>query len=66
MVVQWEYKIIKERGWTRRFQDADGVDYGQLDQALLNRLGKEGWEVCSCNFPPFRPILIVKRKIVPS
>ena len=50
---QWEYKLLYGGGgfggWQRLFEK-DGVnfvDYGPLSQETLNRLGKEGWEVCS-------------------
>jgi hypothetical protein len=67
MVDRWEYKLLIGHGWTQKLRDADGVDYGHLDQALLNRLGQEGWEVCSYSFSSVsRMTLIAKRKMVPS
>ena len=63
MYEQWEYKLLIGHGFRQRLKDADGVDYGPLSQELLNRLGKEGWEVCSHSFSFVSPrILILKRK----
>jgi hypothetical protein len=60
---QWEYKLLVGHGLAQRLRDADGVDYGRLSQELLNRLGKEGWEVCSHSFSFVSArILILKRK----
>jgi hypothetical protein len=61
---QWEYKLLLGHGLTQVLHDADGLAYGKLSQELLNRLGKEGWEVCSHNFSSVSPvILILKRKL---
>ena len=61
---QWAYKLLIGHGFAQKLKDADGVDYGRLSQELLNRLGKEGWEVCSHSFSFVSPrILILKRKV---
>jgi hypothetical protein len=44
---QWEYKLLIGHGLRQNLRDAEGVEYGRLSQELLNRLGKEGWEVCN-------------------
>jgi hypothetical protein len=63
MQEQWEYKLLIGHGLRQRLKDANGLDYGPLSQELLNRLGKEGWEVCSCSFSFVSPrTLILKRK----
>jgi len=64
MYEQWEYKPRVGRGLTQDLRDAEGVRYGRLSQELLNRLGKEGWEVCSHSFSFVSPrIVILKRKM---
>jgi hypothetical protein len=61
---QWEYKLLIGHGFAQKLKDADGVDYGRLSQEVLNRLGKEGWEVCGYSFSFVSPrILILKRKV---
>jgi hypothetical protein len=60
---QWEYKLLIGL-WS--LKDENGVDYGKLSHVMLNKLGKEGWEVCSHNFSFVSPvILILKRRITP-
>jgi hypothetical protein len=60
---QWEYKLLIGHGLRQWLKDADGVDYGRLSQEMLNKLGKEGWEVCSHSFSFVSPrILILKLK----
>jgi hypothetical protein len=62
---KWEYKLLIGTGFRNHLQDADGVDYGQLSQELLNKLGKEGWEVCGLNHSYFSSVmLILKRKVL--
>jgi len=57
---QWEYKTLSwappRWGQGRRLmlRDAQGTEYGRWDKIglydeLLNRLGKEGWELCACS-----------------
>jgi hypothetical protein len=63
MYEQWEYKLLTGHGLRQNLRDAEGVEYGQLSQELLNRLGREGWEVCSHSFSFVSPsIVILKRK----
>ncbi len=58
---QWEYKLLSGT-WSLR--DAGGMKYGPLTQELLNRLGKEGWEVCSYTYTSLTSAtLILKRKL---
>lgn len=65
MRLQWEYKFLVGQGIGSRLRDSSGVDYGALSEELLNRLGKEGWEVCSHTFNyGSQPSLIVKRRIL--
>jgi hypothetical protein len=61
---QWEYKLLIGHWLRQNLRDAEGVEYGRLSQELLNRLGKEGWEVCSESFSFMSPrIVILKRKM---
>ena len=58
----WEYKFLVGHGVRSHLRDGDGVEYGPLCEELLNRLGREGWEVCSHNDSAgSQPSLIVKR-----
>ena len=67
MYERWEYKLLVGRGLTQDLRDAEGVRYGRLSQELLNRLGKEGWEVCSHSFSFVSPrIVILKRRMTPA
>ena len=67
MYEQWEYKLLRGRGLRQNLHDADGVAYGQLSQELLNRLGREGWEVCSHNFSFVSAVtVILKRRLKSS
>jgi hypothetical protein len=60
---QWDYKLLTGHGLRQNLRDAEGVNYGELSQDLLNRLGKEGWEVCAHSFSFVSPrIVILKRK----
>jgi hypothetical protein len=60
---QWEYKLLIGHGLRQNLRDAEGVEYGRLSQDLLNRLGKDHWEVCSHSFSFVSPrIVILKRK----
>jgi hypothetical protein len=64
MQEQWEHKLLIGHGLRTDLRDAEGASYGRLSQELLNRLGKEGWEVCSYAFSFVSPpILILKRRI---
>jgi hypothetical protein len=65
MLDQWEYKLLVAEGLPATFRDREGRDYGhRLDQELLNRLGKEGWEVCAYNLSSVSSgVLILKRKV---
>jgi hypothetical protein len=58
----WEYKLLVGHGLSNTLRDQDDLDYGQLSAALLNKLGKEGWEVCSHTILP--ATLILKRQSV--
>jgi hypothetical protein len=64
---QWEYKLLRGGGGLGHLFEKDGVnvvDHGPLSQETLNRLGKEGWEVCSdrVSFWGWHT-LILKRKV---
>ena len=60
---QWEHKMLVGHWPWQDLRDAEGVSYGRLNQELLNRLGKEGWELCSESFSFVSPrIVILKRK----
>jgi hypothetical protein len=62
---EWQYKLLIGTGFRNHLQDADGVKYGKLSQELLNKLGKEGWEVCGLNSSAVSPVmLILKRKVL--
>jgi hypothetical protein len=62
---QWEYKLLIGHWPWQDLRDAEGVSYGRLSQELLNRLGKEGWEVCSHSFSFVSPrTVILKRRII--
>ena len=63
---QWEYKLLIGHGFRQRLKDADGVDYGPLSQELLNRLGKDGWEVCSHSFSFVSPRILILKRMVKS
>ena len=62
---QWEYKLLVGHGLRNILKDENGVDYGKFSHVMLNKVGKEGWEVCSYTFSFMvsHPILILKRKI---
>jgi hypothetical protein len=61
---QWEHKLLIGHWPWQDLRDAEGVSYGRLSQELLNRLGHEGWELCSESFSFVSPrIVILKRKI---
>jgi hypothetical protein len=67
---QWEYKLLTDYGLENTLRDATGADFGKLSLDLLNKLGKEGWEVCAHNVSPVASVttltLILKRRINPS
>jgi len=64
---RWEYKLLVGHGLRQRLRDEAGEDYGFLSAELLNRLGEDGWEVCSHNFSYVSPrTLILKRRIAPA
>jgi hypothetical protein len=61
---QWEYKLLIGHGLWQTLRDAEGMEYGRLSQELLNKLGKEGWEVCSHSISFLSPrIVILKRRM---
>ena len=61
---QWEHKLLVGHWPWQELRDGEGVSYGKLSQALLNRLGKEGWELCSESFSFVSPrTVILKRKV---
>jgi hypothetical protein len=61
---QWEYKMLTAQGFPARLKDDDGVEYKRFDREMLNRLGKEGWEVCAYNCSSVsRQIVILKRRL---
>ena len=64
---QWEYKLLVGHWPWQELRDAEGVSYGKLSQELLNRLGKEGWGLCSESSPSYVSprIVILKRKATP-
>jgi hypothetical protein len=61
---QWEHKLLIGHGFTQDLRDEKGASYGKLSEELLNRFGKEGWEVCSHSISWVSPrIVILKRKV---
>ena len=65
---QWEYKTISSREWPRMLKDA-GSNFGrsnewEVQDQLLNGLGREGWEVCAYSRGTFQFMLVLKRRIV--
>jgi hypothetical protein len=61
---RWEHKLLIGHWPWQDLRDAEGVSYGRLSQELLDRLGDEGWEMCSESFSFVSPrIVILKRKI---
>jgi hypothetical protein len=63
---QWEYKLLAGHWPWQDLRDAEGVSYGRLSQELLNRLGKEGWELCNESISFISPrLVILKRRITP-
>jgi hypothetical protein len=61
---QWEYRLLTAHGSGQCLTDEDGIEYGKLSGELLNRLGKEGWEVCGHNCSCMSPLrVILKRKV---
>ncbi|HVS34244.1 MAG TPA: hypothetical protein VMS17_01605 [Gemmataceae bacterium] len=61
---QWEYKTLARRWFTSGFFDEAGVVYDPLSDEMLNRLGKQGWEVCGYHWLGFvGPTLILKRRL---
>jgi hypothetical protein len=61
---QWEHKLLVGHWPWQDLRDPEGISYGRLSQQLLNRLGKEGWEVCSHSFSFVSPrVVILKRKV---
>lgn len=64
MQEQWEHKMLVGTGLRQRLKDAEGIDYGVFNQKLLDKFGKEGWELCSHSFSFTSPTIVVfKRKI---
>jgi hypothetical protein len=64
---QWEYKLLVGQGLPDTLRDQDNVEFGKLNAELLNKLGKEGWEVCSHTLLPLQALtatLILKRRLV--
>ena len=59
----WEYKFLVGAGVGSSLRDGAGVDHGPPCEALLNRLGDAGWEVCSHTYAHnSQPSLIVGRR----
>ncbi len=54
--------VLLGHGPGQDLRDADGVSHGKLSQELLNRLGKEGWEVCSHNFSSVSPVVVILKR----
>ena len=64
MQEHWEHKLLVGHGLRQDLRDAEGASYGRLSQELLNRLGKEGWELCSESISFVSPrVVILKRKV---
>jgi hypothetical protein len=61
MARTWEYKLLVGHGLTNTLQDHEGTDLGILSVELLNKLDKDGWEVCSHTIVPLT--MILKRKV---
>jgi hypothetical protein len=62
MQEQWQHKLLIGRGFKQDLRDAQGVSYGPLSEDLLNRLGKEGWEVCSHNYSFVSPVIVILKR----
>lgn len=63
MFAEWEYKLLTAEALESPLQDEAGNKYGKLNEATLNALGKEGWEVCGYNLLlNYVGTLIMKRK----
>ncbi len=61
---QWEYKLLVGGGLRQHLRDGAGADYGPLSEELLNRLGREGWEVCGHNLAfGSSASLVIKRRL---
>jgi hypothetical protein len=61
----WEYKmLVGSGGLSPHFKDADhGTDYGPtISTEMLNRFGRDGWEVCAFNISMADRTLMLKRK----
>jgi len=66
---QWEYKTIGGGRWRQMLRAAGSDCYRpnefEVQDELLNGLGREGWEVCAytrCVFP-FAVMIVLKRRI---
>jgi hypothetical protein len=62
MQEQWEHKLLIGRGFKQDLRDAQGGSHGPLSEDLLNRLGKEGWEVCSHNYSFVSPVIVILKR----
>lgn len=65
MTERWEYRYLVGRGSQGKLVDGDGIVHGPLTQELLNRLGRDGWEVVShfaCS--QSQPSLVIRRRLV--
>ena len=61
---RWEYKMLVGSVVPPQWKDADdGTDYGpSIETEMLNRLGRDGWEVCAFDVSLAGRTLILKRK----
>ena len=65
MFTEWEYKLLTAKTQLDPLCDEAGNQYGRINKATLNALGKDGWEVCACHFVGMNnyfSTMIVKRK----
>jgi hypothetical protein len=62
MAEKWEYKILTARVG-KRLCDESKNEYGEFNDAGLNHLGKDGWEVCAYDWSSLSSVhtVILKR-----
>jgi hypothetical protein len=69
---QWEYKTLDGRAWRPMLRAAGSDCYraneSEVQDELLNGLGREGWEVCAYSrwVFPFAVMIVLKRRAGPA
>jgi len=61
---RWEYKMLVEKVWSAGFKDRQGNEYQGFNEATLNGLGEEGWEVCAYS-DRLRTLILKRRRVSP-